>query len=159
MTWLILYNIGLTWVFAVVTHLDFIPNSFLIRWFLNVWMGYSFPQSYVVIIIICLGYLHNHILSTRFSIIAACLLFHCIISNQQVSGSIIAKYFSMSGPSWPSILIIHGIIISTNGLSQVRASTSLAVKMPYFKLGFSFLWKILQTVIWISMLSLKLVHH
>ena len=117
MTWWILSGIYFSWVFSAVTHLGFIPYSFLTKSFLNALLRGSLPQIYMIIV--GLGYLNNQIWYTRFSIIATCLLLYHIISNYTVSGSIIVNSFSMNGSSWLFPLILYRIIRSTKNLSQV----------------------------------------
>ena len=73
-----------------------------------------------------------------------------------VSGYTIVKDFSMSGSSQPSLLIIYGPIISTDKLSYGVASTTLEGKLPYFKICFLFLWKVMKISIWVRMSSLML---
>ena len=118
--------------------LDFILYLFSIKSFLNAWTRNSFPWSYVIIV--GLGYLHNHIFSTRFAIIAVYLSLYFIILNHPVSGYIIVKDFCMSESSLPPLPILNGIVIYTNDMSQVMASASLAGKRPYFKPFFLFFY-------------------
>ena len=71
-------------------------------------------------------YLHNHVFSTRFSIIAICLLLYHIISNQKVSGYVIVKDFILSGLLLTSILMLYGLIRSTKNMSQGMYSDSFS---------------------------------
>ena len=89
-----------------------------------------FRKSYVIIV--GLRYLHDHVCSTRFFIVASGLSFYFIISNHPVAGSIIVKSFSISGSPLLSILILYGPIRSTNNLSTGVAFASLVVKRLYF---------------------------
>ena len=131
MTWWILSSIEFTCGFSVVAYLALIPYSFLIRSFLKVCPRNSFPWLYVIIV--GRGYLHNHVCSTRFDIVAACFSFYSTISNHPVAGSIIFKDLRIRGQLWPSILILYGPIRSTNNLSRGMAYNSLGRNLPYLK--------------------------
>ena len=61
--------------------------------------------------------LHHRVWSTRFAIVDSYLSLYCTISTHAVTGSIIVKYFSMRGSSWPSLLILYGPLQYTNNLS------------------------------------------
>ena len=154
MTWWIIYNTEFDCVFAVVSQLALIMYSVSVRSFLNTLPRNSFHWSYVIIV--GRGYPHNHIWSTRFAILVAHFLLYCTISNHLFAGSIIVKDFKIRGYSWTSIIILYGPIISTNNLSRGMASVSLVGKFPYLRLCFLFLWQVLQTFMWVRILSLKL---
>ena len=156
MTWLVLSNIECACGFAVVAHLALIPYYFLNRSFLNALPRNSFPRSYIIIV--GRGYLHNHVFSTSFFIVAAYLLLYYTISKHTIDRSIMFKAFSMRGLSWTSLLILYRSIRSTNNLFHGMASASLAGNLPYLKLCFLFFWQVLQTFMWVHILSLKLGH-
>ena len=128
----------------------------MIRWFLNARPRNSFPHFYVIIL--GRGYLHNHLFSNRFYILAAWLSLYCTISNHPVAGSIIVKAFSIRVSSWPYLLILFGPIRSTNNISHGISYGLLAVNLPYVKFFFPFFWIVLQTIIWARISSLKSVH-
>ena len=153
MTWWIIFNIGFYCGFAVVAHLALIPYSISISLFLNVWPRNSFPPFYIIIVE--QGYLHNHVCSSRFAIVAAFLLLYDTISNHPVAGYIINKDFSMRGFSWPSLLILYWPIRSTNNMSHGMASASLAGNFPYLRFYFLFLWQVLHTFMWVRIFSLN----
>ena len=156
MTWCILSNIYFACGFDAFEHLDLIPYSLSIRSFLKAWPRNLFPQSYMIIA--GRGYLHNQVCSTMFSIVEACFTLYRTISNQSVSRYITVNAFSIRGSSWPSILILYGPIISTDNLSHGMASASLADILPYLRFCFLFFWQVLQTLMWVSISSLKWGH-
>ena len=79
----------------MVAQLALIPYSFKIMSFLNAQPRKSLPLSYAIIV--GLGYLHNYVCSTGYSVIAACLSLYNIISNHPVSGSILNNNLALVG--------------------------------------------------------------
>ena len=140
MTWWIRSNILFYWVFFVVLHLVFILYLFSIHSFFNGWPSNSFLWSYLIIS--GLGYLHNHVCSTSFDMVAACLSLYFIISDHLFFGSIMVSAFSMRGFILPYPLILYGPIRYTNNMSHEMAFDSVADKWPYFKLHYCFSDKI-----------------
>ena len=134
--------------------MDLIPYYFNIQSFLNPLPIHSFPWLYVISG--RRGYLHNHVCSTRFSIISACMSLYCTISNHPVSRPIIDQADSMSVSWWPFILIIYRLIWYNVGLYRGMASASLACSFSYLRFCFLFFRKVLYTFMWVCIFYLKL---
>ena len=79
-------NIALEVGFPKLIGLAVILYSVSIRYSLNSWPINYDPWSYMIFI--CLGYLVNHVVSTKFAIDIAILLSYFVISNYPVTGSI-----------------------------------------------------------------------
>ena len=119
-----------SYIFSKVESLVFILYYFWMKALLNLWPRNVFLQSYTIIVI--LGYLHRHDWYTRLYNLYVYVYFYCNISNYPVTGSIMVKYFSIRGPSWPSCMILYGPIRSTNNLSEDMASASFVGKWSFF---------------------------
>ena len=100
-----------------------IPYSCSTNLFLNSLPRIYPPHSYVIST--GHGYHTRHVVSTKFAIFIAFLFLYCVIPNQLVMGSIIVTAFNIKG-STPFLSILLGPMISTNSLSHVIYSASLA---------------------------------
>ena len=135
MTWWIISNIKFYCWFSVVAHLGLLP--YRLDWIiLNTWPNKSFPWLYVIIVVI--GYLHNHGCSNRYDFVVYCILIYCTIFNYLVMGSVIVRAYCMRGQSWPYLIILYRTIIYTNNLSHGISSASLAIIWPYSRFIFCF---------------------
>ena len=90
-------------------------------------------------------YLYNHVLSNISAIVSAYLSLYCNIKNHLVPWSIIVKDFSTRELSWPSILILYNPIRSTNSLSHIMGSSSLAGNLTYLRFFSCFFEKFYKT--------------
>jgi hypothetical protein len=77
-----------------------------------------------------LGYLHNHVFSTRFAHVMALLLGILTTSNQEVAGSNIVIACNDCVPFF--VRTVYGPIRSTHSILQGCDSTSLTGRCPYF---------------------------
>ena len=80
-----------------------IPYYLSIRDFMNSQPINSDPWSYVIYI--GLGYLDNHVVSTKLSIVIAILLLYCVISKHPVTGSIMVTTFIFNFYLCPFIIM------------------------------------------------------
>ena len=131
-TWWICSNIALEVGFPEVLGLAVIPYYLSIVDLLNSWPTNSDPWS--CMIFIGLGYLDNHIVSTKVAIDIDILSSYCVILNHHVTGSIIVTAFVSKSSFCPFLLVKWGPIISTRSLFHDIYSASLAGNLPYFYL-------------------------
>ena len=129
--------------------------SFFIGSFLKSLLINYFPRLYVMIA--ASGYLHKHYFYNGNAFVDSCMLSYCTILDHPVMGFIIVTAYSTKESFWTFFLILYGSIGCTQNLSHGVASTCLAGIWNF--LGeVLFLWKVLQTSMWVRMPSLKLVH-
>ena len=93
---------------------------------------------------VVIGYLVNHIVSTKFSIDIAPLFSYCVISNHPVTGSIMVTAFRSKFYFFPYLLMTYGPTIYTHCLFHDIYSASLAGNLPYFIFDNFVNWRVSQ---------------
>ena len=79
-----------------------------------------------------LGYIVNHVVSTKFDIDITILSSYCSISDHPITGSIMVTAFRFEFYLCPFLLITYGPIIYTQSSLHGITSDSLAGNLPYF---------------------------
>ena len=143
-TWWIRFNIALEVGFTEVLGVAVIPYSALIRDFLSSWTINYDPWPYVISV--GLGYLVNHIFSTKFAVDITLLLSYCVILNHPVTGSIMVTDFRFKYYLFPVLSMTQGPIISTQSLFRGISSVSLAGSLPYFIIDCVVCWQVSQLI-------------
>ena len=110
-TWWIRSNYALEVRFPEVLGLAVILYSYSIRDFLDSLPINSDPWSYIISIGI--GYLINHIVSTKFTIYIAIFSSYLIDPNHPVTGYIVVTYFRFKFSLCPFLFLMYGPYIYT----------------------------------------------